>query len=68
MTALYLREKKTLHPVPKRPNIEIVPGSLKKIGTGKWTFKWKQGSSSVTNTENVNIASNGNSNFEYKWV
>ena len=65
MTTL-LREKKTLHPVPKRPGIEIVPGSVKKIGTGKWTFKWKQGS--INKTEIVNIAHNGNNNFEYKWV
>ncbi|MDA7770462.1 hypothetical protein N8925_04030 [Candidatus Pelagibacter sp.] len=58
--------EKTLHPIPKRSDIEVVPGSIKKVGLGKWTFKWKQGS--ITNTKTINISAKGDSNFEFKWV
>ena len=59
---------KQLHPIPKRSNIEIVPGSIKKVGIGKWTFKWKEAGNSVTHNKTINTAVKGDNNFEFKWV
>ena len=39
---------KTLHPVPKTTDIEVIPGSIKKLSRIVWTFKWKKKGSSVT--------------------
>lgn len=57
---------KTLHPVPKKNDIEIIPGSIKKVGRLDWTFKWKR--SNVTYTQKVRVGTNNNNDFNYQWV
>ena len=57
---------KTLHPVPKKSDIEIIPGSLKKISRLEWTFKWKRNFS--INTKKVRVGTHADNDFDFKWV
>ena len=59
---------KTLHPVPKTTDIEVIPGSIKKLSRIVWTFKWKKKGSSVTQHQKVNVTVSENNYFKYQWV
>mgnify|MGYP006098220829 CR=1 FL=1 len=57
---------KTLHPVPKKSDIEIIPGSIKKISRLEWTFKWKRSHS--INIQKVRVGTHSNNDFNFEWV
>lgn len=58
---------KTLHPVPKKSDIEIIPGSLKKISRLEWTFKWKRSNSGI-NIKKVRVGTHADNDFNFEWV
>ena len=60
---------KTLHPVPKTPDIEVIPGSLKKLSRIEWFFKWKRRSDpNLTHHQKVNVTVTENNYFKFEWV
>jgi hypothetical protein len=59
---------KTLHPVPKTMDIEIIPGSIKKLSRIEWFFKWKRKGDNITHHQKVNVTVTENNYFKYQWV
>ena len=59
---------KTLHPVPKTADIEIIPGSLKQLSKLDWFFKWKRKGDNTTHHQKVRVGNHGNNYFKFEWV